>query len=427
MPAPCLKCWTGLVIPLLCFPDASCCPLQAAWQGMRVRRLLARARQSLWLEQQQRRRCMQRQHEAAVEGSAAQGSPDVAAQGLQMDISSSSLDAELDVDMEVDVERLLGGDGSLSALFAAPEVLQPELAAAPAACGFTPAAATALHGSTMGLLSGLAGPRLGTSYTPGAAGGGPWGGQLAPAAATAAAVAAAAVQAPLMAWAPLQAAQQSRGSPSPPLQLLSPSAAASSPTSTPSSPASAASAPGSGRGIPSGWEFSDPATAVAFEQLRQRQRAAARRRELQAQMKDPVVRLQHFQGRSSVPPALRGGGSPGGSSTAPAWPASAWTSRGGSGSGSSGVRRGSAGASSGELTLPTLPSSRLMQALPAGCSRPGSPGSSGSLCSGGGAARCGPPPPALDPCSPRMQRGGMEVRGKSRGLLPTVHVLQPFE
>lgn len=73
----------------------------------------------------------------------------------------------------------------------------------------------------------------------------------------------------------------------------------------------------------SDWQFADPATAAAYAQLRQRQRAAAQRRTLQRRMKDPLQRLHHFQCRSATLPARAGGaisGNSGGASPAAAGP-----------------------------------------------------------------------------------------------------------
>lgn len=65
----------------------------------------------------------------------------------------------------------------------------------------------------------------------------------------------------------------------------------------PSAAAPAARPPAAGE---AGWEFEVPATAAAFQQMRQRQLAVARRRQLEQQRRDPVARLQEFQCRTGL-------------------------------------------------------------------------------------------------------------------------------
>lgn len=106
-----------------------------------------------------------------------------------------------------------------------------------------------------------------------------------------------------------------------------------------------------------GWAFEDPATVATYQQLRQRQAAATRRRELQQQMKDPVQRLQRFHGTIGVP---RGSGSL-------------------SSTGSS-----SMSSSSRDWSLPALPSPRAALAMQISGQRQAAPSSDASSRSGGG-------------------------------------------
>ena len=97
------------------------------------------------------------------------------------------------------------------------------------------------------------------------------------------------------------------------------------------------------------WQFEDPDTAAAFMQLRQRQAAAARKRALQQQRRDPAARLHEFQLRNGAAlPSCSSG------------PCSQRVSSGGSGTGSSG--RGGGRSGSGCGTLPSLRSPRAVRA-----------------------------------------------------------------
>ncbi|KAL4434143.1 hypothetical protein ABPG75_000584 [Micractinium tetrahymenae] len=229
--------------------------VQAVWRGARVRGLLALARLSL---QQQRQ---QQQQQAGAAGGL--GSPELGAE-----LSVGSLDGFLDA----------GG----SCMFASPEVLQPEH-------GFD-------GGSTS---SGLGGSAWQDGSAPAPPGSAPaaWAGtqqlQLPSLAA-------------LAGWGPA-GASGSGGAGGPPWQANLTQSACSATSASPAA---------GGAGGEAGWQFSDPATAAAYAQLRQRQQAVARRRELQQQMKDPLQRLHLFQGRSATLPARLGGSSGCGSGVA---------------------------------------------------------------------------------------------------------------
>lgn len=117
-----------------------------------------------------------------------------------------------------------------------------------------------------------------------------------------------------------------------------------------------------------GWQFASPATAAAYAQLRQRHQAAARRRELEKQMKDPLQRLHRFQGRSATLPACPGGNSS--------------TGRTGVAASVPGCKgAGSRCSSPEQWSLPALRSPRSVQldtCVPIACAGPaGSSGSSG--------------------------------------------------
>ena len=246
-----------------------------------MRTLLARARQEL-----QARR-------AACGGGAGSGGGE-----------ASSLDLELSNDW---LEGFL--DGGSSALLAAPEVLQPQLAAAAGLGGGQLPACGTLQPAQLGGSKVSAQPAGGSQAQlwqhllplPPVAG----------------------------AWGPGSAAtagarsSSAGGVRSPgPLQPL-PQAAA------PAGPAPTAGA------CAAGWEFSDAATAAAYETLRKKHAAAAARRERQQLMRDPVQRLHHLFARG-------GGGGMGG--MLPSKPSSDGKLHGSSGS-----------VSTADWSLPALP------------------------------------------------------------------------
>lgn len=121
-------------------------------------------------------------------------------------------------------------------------------------------------------------------------------------------------------------------------QLQLPAVPAASPVPASMERLPACGAPAQAPASPEGWAFQDARTAAAYQQLRHKQAAAARRRELKQQLQDPVTRLHRFQGRGGGSGGFGGGSSSSLDWSLPALPAPV-SPRASAGAHAAGLRR----------------------------------------------------------------------------------------